>query len=136
MRLRASYDNEANSLLVRSYRRGVTSTTLEHHWDVILDLTTDYQHSKVAAVEVLGGSAYLPLGRKGYDPKTDTLMLGTRDGATEIDALGDLVAYWKPDPIDPNETYIALGVEIRSARKWLGGLPGPVRPTETATPSG
>ena len=81
MKLRASYDNEANSLLVRSYRRGVTSTTLEHDWDVILDLATASQHSKVVAVEVLGASAYLPLGSKGYDPESDTLVLGTRQGA-------------------------------------------------------
>ena len=133
MKLKASYDNEANSLLVRSYKRGVTSTTLEHDWDVILDLATENQHSKVVAVEVLHASAYLPLGRKGYDPETDTLMLGTREGATEIDVLGDLVAYWKPDPVDPSEIYIALGLEVRSARRWLGGLAGPVRPAEANT---
>ena len=118
--LRISYDPDVCILNITTANRGVTSTSLDHDYDVIADLSSEHSPSKVVALEILDPINYLPLGARGYDEETDTLLLGSKEGATSVEANGDLAAYWKPDPDDPDD-YILLGVEVMSAGKWLTG---------------
>ena len=117
--LRISYDPDVRILNITTANRGVTSTSLAHDYDVIADLSSEESPSKVVGLEILNPIDYLPLGTHGYDEKTDTLLLGLKEDATSVEANGDLVAYWKPDPDDPDD-YTLLGVGVLSARKWLG----------------
>ena len=122
--LRISYDPDVKILNITTENRGVTSTSLEHDYDVIADLDSEESPSKVVALEILDPINYFPLGANGYDTEADTLLFGSKDGATDIQTNGDLVAYWKLDPDDPND-YIPLGVEVLSARKWLSDALNP-----------
>ena len=117
--LRISYDTDVRTLNIMTANRGVTSTSLAHDYDVIADLFSEESSSKVVGLEILNPIDYLPLGTHGYDEKTDILLLGLKEDATSVEANGDLVAYWKPDPHDPDD-YTLLGVDVLSARKWLG----------------
>ena len=72
----------------------------------------------------MGGSAYLPLGKKGYDAKTDTLMLGEKcanpDRITKND---DFVAYWQVDERFPDEGFLeSIGVEIRNVSAHIANM--------------
>ena len=122
--LRVSYDSDVHILNIISGERGITSTSLEGDFDVIADLTSEEAPSKVVALEILDPVNYFPLGTSGYDAGADTLLFGSKDGATVAETNGYLVAYWKPDPDDPND-YIPLGVEVLSARKWLSDALNP-----------
>ena len=117
--LHISYDSDVKILNIMTSNRGVTSTSLRRDYDVIADLASENSPSKVVGLEILNPTDYLPLGTHGYDEETDTLLLGSKEGATSVEANGDLVAYWKPDPHDPKD-HTLLGVEVLSARKWLG----------------
>ena len=121
--LRVSYDPDVRMLNITTADRGVTSTSLEHDYDVIADLDSEDSPCKVAALEILDPSNYLPFGTHGCNERTDTLLFGSKEEATTVEANGDLVAYWKPDLRDPAGSYIPLGVEVLSARKWLTGAP-------------
>ena len=117
--LRVAYDPADVCILnISTGERSITSTSLEHEYDVIAELTAEEGPSKVVALEILDPFNYFPLGTSGYDADADTLLFGSKDGATAVETNGYLVAYWKPDPDDPND-YIPLGVEVLSARKWL-----------------
>ena len=118
--LRISYDADVRILNITTANRGVTSTSLDHDYDVIADLSSEHSPSKAVALEILDPINYLPLGTHGYDEETDTLLLGSKEGATSVEVNGDLAAYWKPDPDDPHD-YVLLGVEVMSAGKWLTG---------------
>ena len=116
--LHISYDSDVKILNIMTSNRGVTSTSLRRDYDVIADLASENSPSKVVGLEILNPTDYLPLGTHGYDEETDTLLLGSKEGATSVEANGDLVAYWEPDPHD-SQDHTLLGVEVRSARKWL-----------------
>ena len=116
--VRVSFNPDVKILDVTTENRGVISTSLEHDFDVIADLATEEVPTKVVGLQVMNPSEYLPLGIYGYDDQANTLTFGSKQGATDVKTNGDLVAYWAPDPYDPND-YTLLGVEVLSARKWL-----------------
>ena len=122
--LKVTYDADVRILNILTADRGVTSTSLEHDDRVVADLATGDCYSKVVALEVLSPHAYLPLGKRGYDSAADTLLFGSKEGATIVAANGPLVSYWMPDPDDPDAFHIPLGVEVLSASKWLCDVPG------------
>ena len=128
--LRVSYDDDVHILTIRTENRGVTSTSLEHDFDVVADLDSEDCPCKVVALEFLNPSDYLPLGVHGYDEQNDTLLIGLKEGASSVEANGDLVAYWEPDSYHP-EDHTLLGVELLSARKWLTSIPNAPQPLRT-----
>ena len=122
-RLEVRYWPESDILTIDTGTPHVGCASLDWPDEVVVDLATEDKYSKVVGVEVRGATAWLPLGKMGYDQEADTLMLGKKEGATVVVAHGHLVAYWKPDPDDfDGKFYIPLGIEVLSARKWLGSL--------------
>ena len=70
-------------------------------------------------LEVIGVSAWLPLGKRGYCKETDTLTFGSdTETATVIAENGDLIAYWSPDQYDP-DYLLPIAVDLRNASKHL-----------------
>ncbi len=121
--LTVSYDPVADSLLVTTGEAAVCSDQMvSEAAHVVLDFAKDACYSEVVCVEVLGALALFPLGRKGYDKSTDTLVLGTKKGATAV-VNGDLVVYWGRDPEDPDDAADwPIGLEVRAASKWFQSL--------------
>ena len=58
--------------------------------------------------------------QRGYDAESDTLTLG--DTASDL-ALrtenGDLVAHWRPDPMEPDGFMDPIGVTVRNTKANL-----------------
>ena len=113
--MRVTYDEEADVLYfyypdciqgaAEVFRRGPDVA-------VFPDLPHGYG---ITAVEVLGGSAYLPLGN-GYDADLDILTIGeTTDDPALISENGDFVGYWEIDEDDPEGARDSIGVAIRRA---------------------
>ena len=117
MSLKTLYDDEVDVLHLSTGVTGATSASLYDFPDVIVDLADD-EGRHVVAVEVIGASAYLPLGRHGYDREQDALTMG--DVASDpacVTVHGDIVTYWQEQAdADP------IGVTLRQASKHLDGL--------------
>ena len=85
---------------------------------VMIDVP-DEDSYKAVGLEVIGVSAWLPLGKRGYCKETDTLTFGgNAETATVIAENGDLVAYWSPDQYDP-DYLLPIAVDLRNASKHL-----------------
>ena len=123
MNLKVVFDREVDVLRLVTGEDGETSASLAGLEDVVVDLATADGHH-IIGVEVMGGSAYLPLGKRGYDPETDTLTLGTAvSDPALITENGDIVGYWEADRIEPDSFMDPVGVAIRQASKHLDGVP-------------
>lgn len=70
------YDSEADALRVATNVSGATSASLLYNGDIVVDLATEDGHD-IVGLGVLCASLYLPLGKKGYDTETDTLLMGS-----------------------------------------------------------
>ena len=90
---------------------------------VVVFVGTEDGHD-VVGIEIIGGSAYLPLGKKGYDAKTDTLMLGEKCANPDlITKNDDFVAYWQVDGKFPDEGFLEpIGVEIRNVSAHIANM--------------
>ena len=85
---------------------------------VVIDLL-DWKSHVPVGLEVIGVSAWLPLGKRGYCKETDTLTFGGNvETATVIAENGDLIAYWSPDQFDPDHL-LPIAVDLRNASKNL-----------------
>ena len=112
MSLEILYDTDVDALRLYTGEERTTSSSLVGLEEVILDLgDEDTRH--VVGLEVLGASAYLPLGKRGYDPNSDTLTLGAVVGdPAGIMESGDLVTYWRETPdVDPGRRHDTASVE-------------------------
>ncbi len=127
MRLDKSYDPEVDALSLRTGELEATSTSLDDDPDVVLSLAHD--GSRVVGVEVLGASAYLPLGKRCYDMEADTLTFGvTLSDAAFTKEDGDLVTYWREFQGEP--ILYPVGVTLRRASTHLASIyRGPVPTT-------
>ena len=68
----------------------------------------------IVTLEVLGGSAVLPLGKIAYDSEADTLTLGeTTDDPGRIFENADFVGYWAVTPKFPGKRMDPIGVSLR-----------------------
>ena len=128
--LRVAYYPDADILIIDTGEERAATTSMDWHLEVVATLASEEPCSKVVCLEIQGTRAYLPLGQLGYDEEADMQLFGAKDGSTVEVENGDLVGYWKPDPINPSD-FIPLGVALRSARRWLG----PIR-IESATTTG
>ena len=90
---------------------------------VVVFVGTEDGHD-VVGIEIMGGSAYLPLGKKGYDAKTDTLMLGEKCANPDlITKSDDFVAYWQVDEEFPEVEFLEpIGVEIRNVSTHIANM--------------
>ena len=117
MNLEIQHDPEVDALRLYAGVQRTSSSSLVGTEEVIVDFD-DEEARHVIGLEVIGAAAYLPLGKRGYDAKSDTLTLGTVvDDPASISVNGDLVTYWRETPdVDP------IGVTIRQASKHLNGI--------------
>ncbi|MCY3637943.1 MAG: DUF2283 domain-containing protein [Chloroflexi bacterium] len=78
----------------------------------------------IVGIEIIGASAYLPLGKKGYDAKTDTLMLGEKCAKPDlITQNDDFVAYWRVDKEFPDVGFLEpVGVAIKNASAHIANM--------------
>ena len=116
--MRANYDKEANVLRLTMDVQAVTAASLLDDPGIVIDLSASEGHDIIGLV-IMGASAYLPLGR-GYNPSTDTLLLGTKTNDPGlITENGDFIGYWQVYDDDPSEFMDPVGVAIRNASKHL-----------------
>ena len=100
----AEYDPEGDVLHLFTGETPATASSLVDQDDVAVQIATEDGHDLVGII-VIGVSAYLPLGKRGYNVETDTLTLGT---VVEDPALvtenGDLMGYWQVDEDEPDSS--------------------------------
>ena len=115
--MRVRYDPEVDALRITTDTLGVVSASLwdpEYH-SVVVDLATEDGYG-IVGLEVLGASAFIPLGKLGYDAETDTLTMGNTTTDPElITENGDLIGYWRVDEHEPDGYRDPIGVAIRRA---------------------
>ena len=116
--MKANYDVEADVLSLSTGIEPATSASLLDDPDIVVDLAEADGHD-IVGLAVMWASAYLPL-RKGYDPETDTLLLGTKNTRPHlVTERGDFVGYWQVDEDEPDSFMDPVGVLIRNASKHL-----------------
>ena len=119
--MQIGYDHEDDVLHVSAAPSEDGSSLAYHDWIAVLigsDNGTD-----VVGLIVRGASGCLP---QGYDPVTDTVLLGiTTDDSAMITTNGDFLSYWQPDEHDPIAPPDPIGIVIRQASQHFGGLPFP-----------
>lgn len=123
MELKVHYDSECDALGLHSDRLSRISAELETVPGVVLDLANDDDLScQVVGLEVLGMSAYVPLGKLGYCEETDTLTFGAEiETAIEIVENEDLAAHWRPDD-SLDDFMVPVAFDLRNASKHLAPI--------------
>ena len=118
MKLKVHYDPDCDAIGANYGRPSGATREVEGLGWVMIDLPDEKSHEPIA-LEVIGISAWLPLGKRGYCAETDTLTFGHgTETATVIAENGDLTAYWRPDQYDPGDT-VVIAVDLRNASKHL-----------------
>ena len=116
------YDREANVLRFITGEASAQGSSLLDDPDVLIELDTHDGHG-IVGLAVMGASAYLPLGKLGYDAEQDVLTFGVQvSDPDRVTENGDLVAYWQPDPESPGEFMDAVGAAVRNVSRHLGEL--------------
>ena len=118
MKLKVHYDPECDAIGADYEQPHDGACEVEGLGWVVIDLLDWNSHVPVG-LEVIGVSAWLPLGKRGYSKETDTLTFGSdAETATVIAENGDLVAYWSPDQYDP-DYLLPIAVDLRNASTHL-----------------
>lgn len=121
--MRVHYDDD-DSVDILHFDTGAPSFggyTLPDDGDVIVFVATEDGHD-IAAVTVMAGSTYLPLGR-GYDADTDTLMLGrTIDDPNKVTGNGDITVWWKLDEDFDDGFLNPIGVAIKNVSAHIANM--------------
>ena len=98
--MKVRYDHESDALSISMGKSSVISEAL---WDpeyqgIVVDFANEDSYDFVG-IEVLGLSGYLPLGKRGYNHKSDTLLIGrTLAPGVEPELIienGDISVYWQ-----------------------------------------
>ena len=113
------YDPESDALFLSTGEKAAITHSLDPEWWVVLSFAAEDAYADIVSLELLDVSAYLPLGKRDYDQRTDTLLLGRNSSACRAVGNNDFVVYWAPDPDDP-EWMIPVGVELKAASERLG----------------
>ena len=120
--MRVRYDPEVDALRVTTETPEAVCESLwdpEHH-DVVVDLAAE-DGLDIVGLDVMWASIYLPLGKRGYDAKTDTLLMGRATTEPElISENGDIIGYWERDKDEPDGCLNPIGVAINRASVHLG----------------
>ncbi len=121
MELTINYDPKSDALALSSGESRDASVLLETEGHAVIDLPDEESYVAVG-LEVIGISAYLPLGKRGYSEATDVLTIGDDVAcATLVAENEDLIAYWRPDESDPQDM-APIGLGLRNASKHLAPL--------------
>ena len=113
--MRVIYDEEVDVLRLIYNQAAIETKPFVRGPFAALEVAKD---RKVVDVEVVGASAYLPLGR-GYDAENDVLTIGeTTDDPDMVTENGDFVGYWEVYERGPG-LIVAIGVAIRRASVHL-----------------
>ena len=121
MNLIAHYDPEIEAVSLHYDQSTCGGYEVAENWSIILHVLDD-DGRKGAELEVIGIGAWLPLGKRNYCHKTDTLTFGDDVAkATIIAENGDLIAYWAPDEYDPSDLVVAA-VDLRNASQHLASV--------------
>ena len=119
--MRVRYHREVDALRITTGTPEAVSESLwdtEHH-DIVVDLVEE-DSCDIVGLDVMWASAYLPLGKKGYDAESDTLLMGRATSEPElITKNGDLVGYWQVDEDNPDGILNPIGVAIKRASVHL-----------------
>lgn len=116
--MQTNYDLEADVLSITTDVRPATSASLLNDPDIVVDLAESNGH-QIVGLMIMWASSYLPL-KKGYDPETDTLLLGTKTESPGLTTeTGCFVGYWQVYDDEPNGFMDPVGVLIREASKHL-----------------
>ena len=98
--MKVRYDHVSDALSISMGKSSVISEAL---WDpeyqgIVVDFAKEDSYDFVG-IEVLGLSAYLPLGKRGYDSESDTLFMGRTPAPCVKPELiienGDISVYWQ-----------------------------------------
>ena len=115
-----NYDPEVD-IIDFSVRGRAVACSLYYDHDVVVNLGSE-DGKDIIGVMLMCASSYLPLGKRGYDGKTDTLMMGrTTDTPELISECGDFVGYWQPDPEEERAGayHYVIGVALKRASVHL-----------------
>ena len=119
--MRVRYDQEVDALRITTGTPDAISESLwdtEHH-DIVIDLAAE-DSCDIVGLDIMWASVYLPLGKKGYDPESDTLLMGRATSEPErITKNGDIIGYWQVDDDSPDGSPNPIGVAIKRASVHL-----------------
>ena len=111
--MRVRYDQEVDILSVMMDTPEAICASLLDGPDIAVSLATEDGHD-IVGLEVLGASAFIPLGKLGYDAETDILTMGRTTHDPElITKNGDIIGYWQVDEEDPDGFRDPIGVAIK-----------------------
>ena len=124
--MKVRYDHVSDALSITVGKSSVISEAL---WDpeyqgIVVDFAKEGSYDFVG-IEVLGLSRYLPLGKRGYDHKSDTLLIG-RTPAPDVEPEliienGDIAVYWQTvDDDDDDGGPHPVAVAVKRASIHLG----------------
>ena len=97
MKLKVHYDPDCDAIGANYGQPSGATHEVEGLGWVMIDLPDEKSREPIS-LEVIGISAWLPLGKRGYRDETDTLTFG--NGVETADLIrrnGDLIAYWRRD---------------------------------------
>ena len=100
---------------------GVVSSPLSapKYDNIVLDLATE-DGCDIVGLDILGASAFIPLGKRGYDAKTDVLLLGRATSNPEMTIENnDFIGYWEIDKFSSDDFWVPIGVAIKRASVHL-----------------
>ena len=116
--MRVDYDDEFGVLRVDAAKRAVSSS-LHDNVNIYVHMATE-DGRDIVGFAIMGAGYYLPLGKRCYDGKTDTLTLGdTTDAPELISECGDFVGYWDAESAEEGEYEIPIGVALKRASVHL-----------------
>ena len=118
MKLKVHYDPDCDAIGANYGQPSGATYEVEGLGWVMIDLPDEESHEAIA-LEVIGISAWLPLGKRGYRDDTDTLPFGNgAENAAVIGKNGDLVTYWRRDASAAGGLTV-FAVDLRNASKNL-----------------
>ena len=121
MNLTINYDPKCDAMALTTGEPRRASVLLETEGHTVIDLPGEESYTAVG-LEVIGISAYIPLGKRGYCETTDVLTIGDNvASATLIAENEDLIVYWRPDDSDSGDM-APIGLGLRNASKHLAPL--------------
>ncbi len=121
--MRIVYDDEVDVLRIITETPSVTCAPLLDAPDIVAELATEEGYD-IVGVTVIWATVYLPLGKRGYDAVTDTLLMGrTPNDPDLVTENGDIVGYWQADEEYLDGFLEAIGIAINRASVHLGEIP-------------
>ena len=116
--MKITYDAEEDIIRVWSGKKVACASSLQSDFGTAVYMGDPDGHD-VMGFEILGATAYLPLG-PGYDANSDTLVIGeTTDDPDLVTENGDFIGYWEMVVLERDEFRAPIGVALRRASVHL-----------------